>query len=148
MFLSLLTGSGRFWRNSTAAPGEPARSKEGAGNSLWIPRSIGAARDLEKAGTLAPDILVIDHAPGSPWEWYAAEEGGGEAAWAAVGRAGVRRTRDVEGVQCFRDLAELRDRFADLGPASHERIEAFRGTRPIAIPMPYRLALLGGSGRP
>jgi SAM-dependent methyltransferase len=100
------------------------------------------ARALDHAQQLAPDVLVIDHSPGSPWEWYAAEEDGVEAAWAAVARKPTRRRLDVEACQRFQDYAELEARLALQGPRSHERIGRFRGQRDIAIPMPYRLALL------
>jgi len=100
------------------------------------------ARALDHAALLARDVLVIDHAPGSQGEWYAAEEHGVEAAWAAVGQTAVRRRRDVEAFQRFNDFAELGARLAQQGPTSEARILSFRGQQPIAIPMPYRLALL------
>jgi methyltransferase family protein len=99
-------------------------------------------RALDHAAGLAPEVLVIDHAPGSLWEWCAAEEAGVEAAWAAVGRRTVRRQLDVEGVQRFQDYAELESRLAAQGPKSRERIAAYRGQFSISIAMPYRLALL------
>ena len=99
-------------------------------------------RALDHARLLARDVLVIDHAPGSPWEWYAAEEAGIEAGWAAVARGPVRLQRDVEAFQHFNDFAELETRLARQGATSKARIAAFRGQQPIFIAMPYRLALL------
>jgi SAM-dependent methyltransferase len=99
-------------------------------------------RALAHAAGLAPDVLVIDHAPGSRWEWCAAEEDGVEAAWAAVARRPIRRVRDVEAFQRFGDYAELEAKLAAQGPRSLERITTYRGHSPIAIPMPYRLALV------
>jgi predicted RNA methylase len=99
-------------------------------------------RALAHAAGLAPDVLVIDHAPGSAWMWHAAEDAGVDAAWAAVARRPVRRQLDVAAVQRFRDHAELAARFASLGPLAHERIERFRAHAPIEVPMPYRLVLL------
>jgi ubiquinone/menaquinone biosynthesis C-methylase UbiE len=99
-------------------------------------------RALAHARGLAPDVVVMDHAPGSAWEWYAAEDRRVEAAWRAVERAGTRREQDVDAVQRFPDHAALEARLATQGPLSHERIGRFRGQEAIAIAMPYRLALL------
>jgi len=107
-----------------------------------MPDPVGA---LEHAGQLAREVLVIDHAPGSPWGWYAAEDRGVEAGWAAVAQANIRRTHDVEAFQRFQDFAHLETRLAQQEATSLARIETLRGRKPITIPMPYRLALLDGS---
>jgi hypothetical protein len=99
-------------------------------------------RAIRRAHELAEDVLVLDHAPVSRWSWCAAEEDRMEAAWKAVDRRSVRRRLDVEATQRFRDYAELETRLAGQGPASLQRIGAYRGQTPICIPMPYRLALL------
>ena len=77
---------------------------------------------LGHAKQLARDVLVIDHAPGSPWSWCAAEEAGVEAGWAAVARMSVRRRRRVEAFQRFKDYAELEAKMTHQGPTSLERI--------------------------
>lgn len=100
--------------------------------------------ELDHARTLARDVIVVDHAPGSLWSWYAGEEAGVEAAWAAVEQAPIRKRRDVDGHQKFADFDELAARVASQGETSRTRIEALRDQRPIVIPMPYRLVLLGG----
>jgi ubiquinone/menaquinone biosynthesis C-methylase UbiE len=99
-------------------------------------------RALEHARPLAPDVVVLDHAPHSEWSWCAAEEAMVAAAWRAVGGRAVRRQRDVEAVQRFADFAELESRLSGQGPESRGRIEKYRGQTAISIPMPYRLALL------
>jgi ubiquinone/menaquinone biosynthesis C-methylase UbiE len=99
-------------------------------------------RALAHARRLAPDVLVIDHAPGSLWSWHAAEDGMVEAGWKAVERRVIRRERTVDAWQRFADYAELEAKLAMQGPSSVERIESHRGQTGIAIPMPYRLALL------
>jgi len=99
-------------------------------------------RALVHASRLAPDVVVIDHAPGSQWMWLAAEEKGVATAWTAVGRRNVRRTLDVGATQRFRDFAELEARLAAQAPPSRERIASRRDQRDISIDMPYRLALL------
>ncbi len=99
-------------------------------------------RALAHARELAPDVVVIDHAPGSLWSWCAVENGGVEAAWKAVARAGIRRQRDAEAVQQFTDYSELEAKLGSQGPVCMERIGQFRDRSAISIPMPYRLALL------
>jgi SAM-dependent methyltransferase len=100
------------------------------------------ARALAHARELAPEILVLDHATRSRWSFYAAEEGIVEAASKAVEGATIREQRTVDALQRFPDYAALETRLAAQGPTSLERIGALRGQKDIAIPMPYRLALL------
>jgi hypothetical protein len=100
------------------------------------------ARALGHAAELAPDVLVLDHAPGSRWSWCAAEDEDVETAWAAIGLSSIRRRREVEAFQHFRDFAELEEKLAGQGAKSRERIARFRGEVRITIPMPYRLVLL------
>jgi len=99
-------------------------------------------RVIEHARALAPDIVVLDHAPSSVWSWYAAKEEKVGAAWKAAEKWPIRRWRAVEASQEFRDFGELEARLASQGPASRERLRPFRGHAPISIPMPYWLALL------
>lgn len=99
-------------------------------------------RALVHARRLAPDVVVIDHAPGSLWEWYAAEDSAVEAAWAAVDQQVIRRQQDVEAWQRFPDYAALEAKLSGQGSESLERSEPLRGETAIAIPMPYRMALL------
>lgn len=99
-------------------------------------------RALAHARTLAPDVVVIDHAPGSPWSWLAAEGDQVDAAWKAVERHVLRRQRLVVAWQHFRDYDELAAKMAGQGPESLRRMRSHRGQANIAIPMPYRLALL------
>ena len=99
-------------------------------------------RALDHVRSLAPDVVVIDHAVGSPWSWCAAEDRMVETAWRAVERRTIRRQHTVEGEQRFPDYAALAARLVSQGPLSVERIGAYRGRAPIVIPMPYRLALL------
>ena len=98
-------------------------------------------RALAHARALAPDVVVIGHAPGSPWSWSAAEDRGVEAAWQAVEEVGIHRQRDVTALQHFGDYAELEAKLASCAPESLVRIQAHRGKTNITIRMPYRMAL-------
>jgi SAM-dependent methyltransferase len=99
-------------------------------------------RALRHARGLAPDVLVLDHAPGSSWSGAAAEVGLVQSAWDAVARQTVRRERSVEAWQRFGDHEELAAKLAGCGPESEDRIRQYRGQTMISIPMPYRMALL------
>ncbi|HEY6930128.1 MAG TPA: class I SAM-dependent methyltransferase [Thermoanaerobaculia bacterium] len=99
-------------------------------------------RALEHASRLAPEVLVLDHAPHSEWSWCAGEEKIVAAAWRAVASRTVRRQQDYDATQRFTDFAELEARLSQQGPESRGRIERYRGQTAISIPMPYRLALL------
>jgi SAM-dependent methyltransferase len=99
-------------------------------------------RALAHGRALGDQVVVIDHAPGSRWSWYAAEDRQVGAAWDAVGRWSIRQERDLLAWQRFRDFGELEARLAACRPESRERIEPLRGELDISIPMPYRLALL------
>jgi predicted RNA methylase len=100
-------------------------------------------RALAHARRLAPDVVVIGHAPGSPWSWCAVEDRGVDAAWNAVERVGIRRQQDAVASQHFADYAELEAKLAGCAPESLARIQERRGQTDITIPMPYRLALCG-----
>ncbi len=100
------------------------------------------ARALAHARTLGPDVLVFDHAPGSPWAWHACEEAKVVASWAAVERLGTRSRRDFRGEQVFRGRAELEARLAEQGPLAIERAAKFPADGVIRIRMDYSCALL------
>jgi len=100
------------------------------------------ARALAHARRLAPDVLVIDHAPRSPWAWYMAEDREVDAAWEVVARHAIRRRQAVKASQRFRNYDEIESLFAQQGGRALARIASYRGQRKISIPMPYQLALL------
>ncbi len=97
---------------------------------------------LAHAATLAPDIAVIDHAPGSPWAHVVDETEKVAACWAAVAARGTRRTGNFEAVQRFASYQELLEKVRRQGAEAIRRIERWRGCSGITIPMAYRMALL------
>ncbi len=100
----------------------------------------GAA--LDHARTLAPDVVVIDHAPGSPWSYVADEAEKVAASWAAVEARGVRRREGREAVQRFASHDDLLRKIEGQGAEAVRRAERWRGSAAIEIAMPYAIALL------
>lgn len=101
------------------------------------------AAALDKALTLSPEAVIIDHEPGSRWIFYGAEDEKAERSWRAIDTFPViRRSRD-DTEQRFRDYAELREKVRLQGDESFRRIERFRRMSDIVIPMSYALALVG-----
>jgi predicted RNA methylase len=100
------------------------------------------AAALEKAMSLAPETVVIDHAHGSPWIYYGAEEDCVERSWRALEAFPVIRQSRFDTEQRFRDFGELHDKVKLQGVESLRRIEEFRGKSNIVIPMSYALALI------
>jgi ubiquinone/menaquinone biosynthesis C-methylase UbiE len=97
---------------------------------------------IGRATILAPDVVVLDHAPGSPWIYYGAEDERVERSWRILeGVPAARRSRH-ETVQRFRDFGELEEKVRLQGAESLRRIEEFRGRSDIVIPMTYALALV------
>jgi hypothetical protein len=100
----------------------------------------GAA--LGHARTLAPETLVVDHAPGSRWSWYCGEEAGVERAWQAVAGFPIARDETLMGAEQFHDYDELVAALGGRGEPALGRIAEFRGRQGLAIEMPYRIAVL------
>lgn len=101
------------------------------------------AAAVSRAATLAPDIVVLDHEPGSPWSYYAAEDEKVGRSWRAVEAHPVARRVRYDTVQRFADFAALREKLHLQGEESFRRIEPYRDRLEIVIPMSYALALLG-----
>ena len=99
-------------------------------------------RALAHAGTLAPDLVVLDHAPGSEWAWHVVEEEKVKRSAEAMRRLGVRAERLFLGEQRFADHAELLAKVSGQGPLAVERAERLRGAEEIVIPFGYEVALI------
>lgn len=97
---------------------------------------------LSHARELAPEVLVFDHLPDSPWTYYTNEEEKVRRSTNVMMSCGVQRREIHQGAQRFRNHAELQAMLAPGGPVSLERIAGFRGMSEIVIPMSYGLAVL------
>ena len=97
---------------------------------------------LTNARTLAPDIVVFDHLPDSPWAFHAAEEDKVRRSTEAMERFGVRRRQSFCAEQRFRNHAELLAKICVQGPVAIQRAQRFIRVTNIVIPTNYGLALL------
>ncbi len=100
------------------------------------------AAALAHAAERAPDVVVIDHAPGSPWSHVADESEKVAGSWAAVAARGVRRRESHDAVQRFASHDELLRKIEGQGAEAVRRAERWRGSTAIEIAMPYAVALL------
>ncbi len=97
---------------------------------------------VTKAMTLSPEVVVMDHAPGSPWSYFTAEEEKVDRSWRALQRLPVARHSSYAGEQRFRDYEQLFEKVRSQGDESIRRIAEFRNRTDIVIPMNYALALI------
>lgn len=100
------------------------------------------ARALAHARTLAPDVLILDHRPESPWAWQVMEEEKVASSTAAYEAAGIRRQAVFIADQRFRTHRELADKIRSQGEIALRRAEAYTGHENFFIPMTYGLTLL------
>ena len=121
---------------------EVARTAEVVVFEFCLHEMPDPARALERARSLAPEVLVYDHAPGSTWSWHAAEEDKVLRSTKAMEACGIRRRALFRGEQRFAGYAELRDKVASQGPTALERAAPYQGRGDIVIPMAYLAALL------
>ncbi|HEY0502522.1 MAG TPA: class I SAM-dependent methyltransferase [Lysobacter sp.] len=100
------------------------------------------AAQLRHARTLAPEVIVLGHAPDSEWSWYAGEESVVASSWAAVARTSVRRRRCFELPRRFDDYRAVHEKFAALGETSRQRIAQLQSRHELVIAMPYCVVLI------
>lgn len=100
------------------------------------------AEALFHAKSLAPDIVVYDHSPGSEWIYFGAEEDKVSRNSAAMEHFGIRRRQRFHTEQRFGSYGELLAKVSPQGPLAVERAQRFVGATDIVIPMSYELDLL------
>lgn len=99
-------------------------------------------RALAHARTLAPDVVVFDHAPDSEWSFYAAEDDKVRSSSDALRGLLSRRCAAFRNEQRFEDYVELLVKLTPQGPVATQRAESFAGATNIVIPMDCILVLL------
>ena len=97
---------------------------------------------LAKAKSMAPQVVIFDHSPASPWAYIGAEENKVKNAWQAIQAQKPSRVQHFSCLQSFITFAELEAKVMPQGEVSLQRIEKYRGQKNFIIPMSYGLALL------
>ncbi|HXK69573.1 MAG TPA: methyltransferase domain-containing protein [Thermoanaerobaculia bacterium] len=97
---------------------------------------------LDRALTMAGDVVIVDHLPESPWVWHTCETEMVERSWNAV--HALHPVRIVEHCvdQRFPVYEELRSKIEVQGPEAVRRAGKFKEKHGIVIEMKYGLALI------
>jgi hypothetical protein len=136
----------RGWQNSMEVVASNFEDVRLPGDVVYFEFCLHEMNDplksLGHARTLAPDIVVYDHAPASEWIFYGAEEDKVARSAAAMQRFGIRGRAAFHAEQRFQDHAELLARLAGQGDLAIQRAQRFAGVANIAIPMDYEAVLL------
>jgi tRNA A58 N-methylase Trm61 len=97
---------------------------------------------IKHAKALAPDVIVLDHWPGSEWSYMTAEEAKVAASWQALMHFAMKKEQKHDIVHAFKDYQELYEKVKGQGETSIARIAKYKGRTDIIIPMSYGLALI------
>lgn len=99
-------------------------------------------KTLEHARSLAPDIVAIDHLPGSRWVYYWAGEKEVLRSTKALESFGIKRKKRFTAEQRFKDWRALADRLTGLGEESRRRVLELKEAKDVHMPMDCCLYLL------
>ncbi len=131
---------------SVSAIAAPFEEVTASGDVVYFEFCLHEMSDPDKAlmhaRTIAPDIVIFDHSPGSDWTFLAAEEDKVLRSAEAMKHFGIRRRERYCTEQRFADYAELLAKLTGQGAVAIERAQRFKGTKDIVIPMSYELNLL------
>ncbi len=94
---------------------------------------------IEHALSLAPAIVVIDHAKDSDWSYYVAEEEKVRISTRAIQNTSSFSQKTYQSEQYFENYAELFDKVKPQGTVAIERIEKYKGVSPIRIEAAYSI---------
>ena len=97
---------------------------------------------LCQALKIAPEILIIDHHPDSPWAWYTCETQKATKSWYDVEKYSLFQKKSFNAIQYFSDYSELYARLVPLGDLAIKRIQKFEPQNDIEIDMIYSIALI------
>ncbi|MBN1981325.1 MAG: hypothetical protein JW795_07340 [Chitinivibrionales bacterium] len=97
---------------------------------------------IDHAKAMAPDVVIIDHVPSSPWSGYAGETEKITNSWKVINNRTVRQYQPFSIEHTFKNFEELQIKFSVAGEAALSRIKVFEGHQDITIPMPYGIVLL------
>jgi tRNA A58 N-methylase Trm61 len=97
---------------------------------------------LKHAQTMAPNVLIIDHWPGSEWAFIGDEEEKIAKSWTALKLFTLKNVQKFNTVQFFNDYEEIYQKVKMQGETSIKRINDFKDKRNFTIPMSYGIALI------
>jgi len=100
------------------------------------------AEAIRHAKTCAPEVVIMDHAPGSDWCYLAAEDEKVANLWSGFPMSLFRKVQTYAAVQYFSDYEALFQKVKGQGKVSLARIKGYQSERNIEIPMKYRFALI------
>jgi len=99
-------------------------------------------KTLDHARSMARDIVVIDHLPGSKWIYYWAGEEEVIRSTKALESFGIKRKKRYTAEQRFKDWQAFTDRLTGAGDESRRRVLELKEAKEVRIPMDYCLYLL------
>jgi predicted RNA methylase len=97
---------------------------------------------LKHAGSLAENVVIMDHCQDSQWAWFVCETEKAAAAWKAAEACGIKEHRRFDTLQHFGNYQELHDKVKVMGKESIRRISRLRDQTNITIPMAYQIGLI------
>ncbi len=97
---------------------------------------------LKHAQSMAPEILIFDHFPGSQWAYITSEDEKVTACWLAVECFPLRKKQSFNTAQSFKNYEELYQKVRAQGERTLDRIQVFKSQTNFSIPMSYGFALL------
>jgi predicted RNA methylase len=97
---------------------------------------------LKHALTMAPNVIIADHWPGSEWAYIGAEEEKIAKSWETLKLFQLKKIQKFDTVQFFHDYEEIYQKVKPQGETSIERISDYKGKMNFTIPMSYGIALI------
>lgn len=97
---------------------------------------------LRHALSMAPEVVIYDHLPGSPWIFHTLDEEKVVRGTSALAKFDCVRHQTFRLEQYFPDHQQLLEKISCHGQLAVARAERFRGRNGIVIPMAYALTLL------
>jgi SAM-dependent methyltransferase len=99
-------------------------------------------RTLKLARSLAKDVVIMDHLPGSKWVYYWAGEEQVARSTKAIQSFGIKREKTLVTEQRFEDGKALAKRLDQVGREARRRIMELKDAKDIRMRMDYGLYLL------
>ncbi len=101
-----------------------------------------AEASVRKALTMAPELVISDHLPGSEWAYVVGEEQKVADSRMAVERFTIKRHVGYDSCQRFAGYNELYQKVKGQGDEVIRRISKYKNQTGIEIPMPYGFVLI------